>query len=255
MGRGRSWIAGLLMLGVLAGAVSAQGVGPGEPAKLDDKKVKEGLAAFVKQYSEGEKKKDEFIRISAFDHLNGLLADQRALDTVAKILGLRNEADGVRDRAAQMLGESHNPKAIPILVKAFDANKKNPMLASRIVSQLGSIGDKSAIKEIEKIVSTRLNSLDDSQVTGVACAGLFALGRLRYYESVESLMILFDPLEKGKPKHEVQLQSDEGALESQREQMEIALMDALKGLTLQEWTKYEEWKKWWSENKKTWKLE
>lgn len=252
MGQGRSWIAWLLAMGVFAGTVSAQGGKEGKP----EDKVKEALAAFVKRYSEGEKKKDESIRVAAFDLLNGMLSDQRALDTVAKVLGLRSETDTVKYRAAQMLGESGNPKAIPILVKALDANLRNVGLAPAITRQLGSMNDASAVKELEKIVRPRVERFDNSDTVAIAQAGIQALGRLRFPESIDLLISLLGPIEAkgpGKGKH-AGGPSEEG-VEEQRASTEQALVDALKAVTAQELGACEEWKKWWAENRETWKPE
>lgn len=252
MGRCRSWIAWLLVVGVFAGTVSAQGGKDGKP----EDKVKEALAAFVKKYSEGEKKKDEGIRVAAFDLLNGMLSDQRALDTVAKVLGLRSETDNVKYRAAQMLGESGNPKAIPLLVKAFGANEKSMSLAPAITRQLGSINDVSAVKELEKIVRPRVERFDNTDAVGIAQAGIQALGRLRFPESIDLLISLLGPVEaKGPGKGKHSGGPSESGVEEQRAATEQTLVDALRAVTAQELGACEEWKKWWAENRETWKPE
>lgn len=250
MGQRRGWIAVLLMLGVLSGTAWGQG---GDPAKPDDKKVKEALEAFTKKYSEGQQKKDEGTRVAALDLLSPVMADQRAMDAVAKVLGTASETEGTKSRAAMVLGESGNPKAIPVLVKAFGTNEKNPNLAPMLASRLGSINDKSSVKELDKIIRPRATRFDDADACGIACAGTLALGRLKFLESVETLMSLFDPVEKARPKNKGQGDPIEQAKEQQFELIEGDIISSLKTLTAQELEKPEDWKTWWSANKKTWK--
>lgn len=250
MGPCQHWMARLLALGLVAGTAWGQGPG-GNPGKSEEE-VKKALAAFVKQYSEGEKKKDESMRIFAFDLLNGMLSDQRALDTVAKILGIRSETDGVKTRAAQMLGESGNPKAIPVLVKAFGANERNASVASSIARELGRFNDKSAIKELDKIVRPRVDRFEDLNACAIARAGIMALGRLRFPESVDILIGFLGPIAARKAPKDKHLGPDDLAIELQRGDTEQSLVDALKAATALELGTYEEWKKWWDENKKTW---
>ncbi len=250
MGQRRRWIAGLPILGVFTGVAWGQGVGPAKP---DEKTVKAALDAFTKQYAEGQKSKDEAKRLEALNLLSGALTDQRAQDALAKVLTTASETDGIKGRAAMLLGQSGNPKAIPVLVKAFALYEKNPSVAPMIVSHLGSINDKSVVKELDKIIRPRASRWDDADSCGIACAGMMALGRLRFLESVETLISLFDPVEKGKPKNKGQGDPIEQAKEQQRELIEGALISSLKTITAQELDKPEDWMKWWGENKKTWK--
>ena len=181
-----------------------------------------------------------------------MLSDQRALDTVAKVLGVKSETDSVKTRAAQMLGESANPKAIPVLAKAFDANERNTNVASVIARELGKFNDKAALKELDRIIRSRVDRFDDLEGCSIACAGIVASGRLRFTETIDMLIGLLGPIWAKRPPKGRQLTGDDQVAEDQRNSIEEALVNALKEITGQELSAYDEWKAWWDANKKTW---
>lgn len=254
MRRHRGWMSGILVLAIAAGAW-AQGVGPGgEGGKQQEDPIKAAIEKFTKEYGEGQKKKDENMRATALDIFNGLCQDKKVLEIVGKVLNTGSETVMVKVKAATLLGSSGNPLAIATLDKAFNANEKNDA-AMEIVRQIGGLQDKSAVKILEKIIRPRINRFDDEKACGIARAGVEALSRERFIETVEALVKLFEPVVSGKPAADATIPPEDQEKEARRNQAEGALISALSTLTAQTFQTYDEWKQWWSKNKKTFKLE
>ncbi|MEK7866122.1 MAG: HEAT repeat domain-containing protein [Planctomycetota bacterium] len=254
MRRLRGWLSGILVLAVASGA-GAQGVGPsGEGGKQQEDPIKAAIEKFQKEYGEGQKKKDENMRATALDVFNGMCQDKKVVEIVGKVLSTSSETVMVKIKAATLLGQSGNPMAIATLEKAFGQNEKNDA-AMEIVRQIGGLQDKSAVKTLEKIIRPRINRFDDEKACGIARAGIDALSRQRFIETVEALIKLFEPVVSGKPAADATIPPEEAEKEGQRNQSEGALLAALSGLTGQTLQTYDEWKQWWSKNKKTFKLE
>lgn len=251
MRRHRGWLSGLLVLVVAGGAWAQIGDTGGKPA---EDPVKAAIERFQKDYSEGQKKKDEQLRATALDLLNGFGGDQRVLDILGKVLNNGSETVLVKGKAATMLGQSQNPKAISTLDKAFGPNEKNDAVLE-IVRQIGSIQDKSAVKILEKIIRPRINRFDDERACNIARSGIEGLGRQRFVESVETLIKLFEAAVAGKPEDPNSVPESERAKEGQRNMTEGALVSALTALTAQPHQTHKDWKEWWSKNKKTFKFE
>lgn len=245
MGPVKSWLSGLLVLAVAA-AAPAQGVGPGDPDKKQEEKVKAAIAQFKKEYAEGEKKKDEGMRSTAFNVLHDVCGDQRVLDIVGKVLTNSNESANVKARAAMIVGMSGNLKAIPLLEKAYAANDKNDA-AMEIVRAFGGIQDPSVLKILVKIVKPKVDRFDDDRASAIARCGIDAISRQRYPESIDALLGFYEPVAKAKSKDPV--------TDANQSSTEESLKSALSTLTAQQAQNLDEWKKWWAENKATFKFE
>ncbi len=254
MRRHRSWLSGVLTFAIAAGAW-AQGVGPGgEPGKPAEDPIKAAIEKFTKDYGEGQKKKDESLRATALDIFTGICGEKKILDIVGKVLSTPSETPLVKTKAATLLGACGNPLAIATLDKAFKANEKNDS-AMECVRQIGGLLDKSAVKTLENIVRPRCNRFDDERACGIARAGIEALSRERYIESVEALMKIYDAVVSGKPAADATIPPEDQQKEGQRSQTEGSVVSALTALTAQTNATHDEWKQWWSKNKKTFKLE
>lgn len=250
MRRHRGWLSGVLVLAIAGGAWAQIG-DTGKPA---EDPIKAAIEKFTKEYGEGQKKKDENMRATALDIFNGLCQDKKVLDIVGKVLNTSSETVMVKVKAATLLGQSGNPMAVVTLDKAFNANEKNDA-AMEIVRQIGGLQDKSAVKILEKIIRPRVNRFDDAHACQIAQAGIEALGRQRFIETVETLVKLFEPVVSGKPAADATIPPEEQEKEGRRGQAEGSLNSALSGLTAQTFQTYDEWKQWWSKNKKTFKLD
>ncbi len=254
MRRHRGWLSGLLALAI-AGGAWAQGVGPGgDPGKPAEDPVKAAIERFQKEYGEGQKKKDEGMRATALDIFNGLCTDKRVLDVVGKVLNNGSETVMVKIKAATLLGQSGNVQALSTLDKAFSPNEKNDAVLE-VVRQIGGIQDKSALKILEKIVRPRINAFDDEKKCNIARAGIDSIGRERFVESIDLLVKLYEPVNQGKPTDPTAIPEGDQARESQRSQTEGALVAALTALTAQPHQTFDDWKKWWSKEKKTFKFQ
>ncbi|MBI4614327.1 MAG: hypothetical protein HY720_12005 [Planctomycetes bacterium] len=252
MRRHRGWLSGMLVLVISAGAW-AQGVG-GDLGKQQEDPVKAAIERFTKEYAAGQKAKDESMRTTALDIFNGLCGEQKVVDVIGKVLNTGSETVMVKTKAAMLLGQSGNMKVAGVLEKAFKANEKNDS-AYEIVRQLGGIQDKSTVKILEGIIRPRINRFDDERACQIARSGIDAMGRLRFVEAVESLVKLFEPVNSGRPAPDATVPPEDQPKESQRSQSEGTLIAALSSLTGEQHQKFEDWKGWWSKNKKTFKFQ
>lgn len=247
-------IVSLFFVLVLTAGAWAQNIGQGSDTPSKEDPVKKALEDFGKMYKEGNQKKDESVRSQALHILDPFLTDQRVVDAISKVLNTASEADAVKTTAVQQLGGSGNVKILPTLEKAFNANEKNNC-AQEIVNQIGHIQDKATVKSLEKIIRPRVNKFDDAKAGNIARAGINALGTLKFLESLDLLMKLLDTVQQGKPEKDATIPPEEQAKEGERTNTTASITGSMIALTgKSEISTPEDWKKWWKDNKKSWKF-
>ncbi len=158
--RGWSWLAALAIAG---GAAGCQAADPNSPAP------------WIEKLGDNDQK----VVIEALDALRKLKAKDALPQVVAK---LKTDDGAIRERAAAALEDMGDPRAVAPLVDAVDLGSSDKTIIRgnlKIADALGTLGDKSAVPVLEKMLHTRDDLLKVHAVE--------ALGKIKDPASVPEL--------------------------------------------------------------------
>lgn len=117
--------------------------------------------------------------------------DEAQFDRITEIVSRPDYPYATRRKAAQILGEIGDPRAVPILRRALHDYEQRTTLKQDVVRALAQIGDTSAVGDIGRLLDRSLNTADaDIRMTAVAALGDLGgdksaeilVNALRYYD-------------------------------------------------------------------------
>ncbi len=110
--------------------------------------------------------------------------DEAQLDKIMEIVARRDYPYATRRKAAQILGEIGNLRAVPVLTMALHDFEQRTTLKQDVIRALGHIGDQSATGDIGRLLDRSLNTAD----ADLRMAAVEALGDLGGVQSAEILI-------------------------------------------------------------------
>jgi HEAT repeat protein len=127
--------------------------------------------------------KDWEVRLAAVQKLNDL-QDERTIELLMQVAGMRGEYWPVKIKAITMLGESANPKAVDLLLSVFNDSFNNwecPSIKSYTALALGNFTGN------EKVVNSLINGIQDPELF-TREASIKSLGRIGDPKAVTPLV-------------------------------------------------------------------
>ena len=117
--------------------------------------------------------------------------DEAQFERIIEIVSRPDYPYATRRKAAQILGEIGDPRAVPVLRNALHDYEQRTTLKQDIVHSLASIGDTSVVVDIGRLLDRSLNTADsDIRMVAVTALGQRGCGKsaeslitaLRYYD-------------------------------------------------------------------------
>lgn len=110
--------------------------------------------------------------------------DEAQFERIIEIVSRPDYPYATRRKAAQILGEIGDPRAVPVLRNALHDYEQRTTLKQDIVHSLASIGDTSVVVDIGRLLDRSLNTADSD----IRMAAVTALGQLGCDKSAEILI-------------------------------------------------------------------
>jgi hypothetical protein len=110
--------------------------------------------------------------------------DEGQLDKIMEIVARPDYPYATRRKAAQILGQIGNPRAVPVLTMALHDYEQRTTLKQDVIKALGQIGDQSVTGEIGHLLDRSLNTAD----ADLRMSAIEALGDLGGVQSAEILI-------------------------------------------------------------------
>lgn len=193
-----------------------------QPTPADPSRVKAAVEALDKAFDKGTPE----ARLAAIDSAR-VVVDAAVIESLARGLERKDEGS-VRAATIEALRTMRHPKAFEALF-AFakqPTTRKDQKLYASVLRAAASHGDKRAIPLLrDGALGTASFQVDEARI--------FGLGNIRAPESVEALIGLMNTLGPHK-------------IEPFMNELSIALMV----LTGEQGQRYDDWQRWWNENKK-----
>ena len=104
--------------------------------------------------------------------------DHAQLDRIMEIVSRQDYPYATRRKAARILGEIGDPRAVPVLKMALQDYDQRTTLKQDALRALGTIGDQSAALDIGRLLNYSLNTAD-SELRMAAIEALGQMGGLR----------------------------------------------------------------------------
>ncbi len=246
--------AALLLLGLTAWGAPPKSE-PKADAKPDAKpadvareeKEREAAAAKEKidKFHDAYKTQDAGAREAALDHLRGV-NDTRVVSALGGLL--TSDVDGVRVKAANLLKDLKNPKALPALQAAVfnPVNKDKDRVLAAITDAMASFGDPALFNTFVKLIDADI---------AVAKEAIQGLGKLKNWAAVGPLLNEWGNLQSYS--YTVQGRGGASGRSTQVDQAKKRRHDALSGpigaalgeITGESHGGYGSWKEWWKKKK------
>jgi hypothetical protein len=110
--------------------------------------------------------------------------DEAQFERIMEIVSRPDYPYATRRKAAQILGEIGDPRAVPVLRNALHDYEQRTTLKQDIVHALAAIGDTSVVVDIGRLLDRSLNTADSD----IRMAAVTALGQLGSDKSAEILL-------------------------------------------------------------------
>ena len=189
----------------------------------------------------------------ALDPLQEFLKAREVTQFLGKLLLASQEMPAVRQRAAEMLGDGGQSDAVAILERGIKAAHDLDSVARAAIAALGRIDDPASPRKLDALIRSRLVPAEDELDNAYALDAVFALGKVKRFRNIETLMALYLTLAQLYP-GEVQGQTDEDRRkEDYRRMLEDATRSALSEITTKNLRSYQEWADWWQANRGNYK--
>ena len=114
--------------------------------------------------------------------------DHAQLDRIMEIVSRQDYPYATRRKAARILGEIGDPRAVPVLKMALQDYDQRTTLKQDALRALGIIGDQSAALDIGRLLNYSLNTADSE----LRMAAIEALGQMGGTKSAEILVNALD---------------------------------------------------------------
>jgi hypothetical protein len=207
----------------------------GKPAQVSGPDVGD-LKQKISDFEKGWRKWDPLTKVTEIKKLAEEGGPQVAA-VLAKCLGDREAM--VRLEVARALGMLKEKTATSALIRALDTNRKQLDVFTEVCKALGAIGDPRAVKPLGK------NILGGKRGDGIwgqqAKARINALGSIKHVAAVDELIDLFGKCGGGR-------------WGNRYGQYRALISKCLRKLTGQEFRSQNEWRSWWSKNKRTFRF-
>ncbi len=231
---------------------------PFDPASLkppvpEAAQVEAALADFARRREYVKDCPDAVQCARALDALSGVVVDARAIEILGKILTSPSELPLVRQRAAELLGNSLSTEAVPALSAGFEACREDTSVARAAVVSLGRIDSAASAKALSAIMRGWTKATSEERDHMYASVALVSLSALHRSESVDAVLGFWAGLAAAKPADTSRLSEAEWKRESHRVALEDSARGTLSVLTGQALASYEEWKAWWEQNRGSFK--
>ena len=110
--------------------------------------------------------------------------DHAQLDRIMEIVSRQDYPYATRRKAARILGEIGDPRAVPVLKMALQGYDQRTTLKQDALRALGTIGDQSAALDIGRLLDRSLNTADSE----LRMAAIEALGQMGGTQAAEILV-------------------------------------------------------------------
>ncbi len=110
--------------------------------------------------------------------------DESQFERILEIVSRPDYPYATRRKAAQILGDIGDPRAVPVLRNALHDYEQRTTLKQDIMHSLASIGDTSVVVDIGRLLDRSLNTADSD----IRMAAVTALGQLKCDKSAEILI-------------------------------------------------------------------
>ena len=114
--------------------------------------------------------------------------DHSQLDRIIEIVSRQDYPYATRRKAARILGEIGDPRAVPVLKMALQDYDQRTTLKQDALRALGTIGDQSAALDIGRLLNYSLNTADSE----LRMAAIEALGQMGGTKAAEILVNALD---------------------------------------------------------------
>lgn len=114
--------------------------------------------------------------------------DHAQLDRIMEIVSRQDYPYATRRKAARILGEIGDPRAVPVLKMALQDYDQRTTLKQDALRALGTIGDQSAALDIGRLLNYSLNTADSE----LRMAAIEALGQMGGTKAAEILVNALD---------------------------------------------------------------
>lgn len=114
--------------------------------------------------------------------------DHAQLDRIMEIVSRQDYPYATRRKAARILGEIGDPRAVPVLKMALQDYDQRTTLKQDALRALGTIGDQSAALDIGRLLNYSLNTADSE----LRMAAIEALGQMGGAKAAEILVNALD---------------------------------------------------------------
>ena len=114
--------------------------------------------------------------------------DHSQLDRIMEIVSRQDYPYATRRKAARILGEIGDPRAVPVLKMALQDYDQRTTLKQDALRALGTIGDQSAALDIGRLLNYSLNTADSE----LRMAAIEALGQMGGTKAAEILVNALD---------------------------------------------------------------
>ncbi len=114
--------------------------------------------------------------------------DHSQLDRIMEIVSRQDYPYATRRKAARILGEIGDPRAVPVLKMALQDYDQRTTLKQDALRALGTIGDQSAALDIGRLLNYSLNTADSE----LRMAAIEALGQMGGAKAAEILVNALD---------------------------------------------------------------
>lgn len=219
------------------------------PIVPDAALVEAALADFQRKRNNVKDCPDAVQRARALDALAGVLADPRAIGALGKVLASPEELPIVRQRAAELLGNSRSPEAVPVLAGGFEACRAETKVGRAVIIALGQIDTSASVKALSSIMRAWTKAAHEDSGHLYASLAILSVSQMSQHrrEAAEALLGFWASLVEAAPADTSRLSDTEWKRESHRVELERAAQSSLNLLTGKTFATYPEWKAWWQE--------
>ncbi len=231
-------VAAVLLLCGAAGVRAEEEAG----ADANDAAVKAAMDVFRSSY-----RGDDDAKVNALE----AVAEIKHPKVFALLGGILcgKESETIRATAARGLGSYHDKRAVPFLLKGFEANKKDTKVLEVVIKGLGETGDIGVADDLGKFATSKGPGLDKKTIDAVYMA-VDTLGKLPCKSAIADLIKLGDSLGG--------LTNLDGEKQGMRNELLNRCIGSLRDLSGEDLKGDDsskiiaEYKKWWKANEKTW---